>query len=89
MTNVAGGWSRFRSLTKDEEALFKEVMGGIIGVSYDPVVVASQVVNGTNYCYICRAHAMTNPPMKYNVMVFIYKPLGAGEKPHCTDIKRI
>lgn len=89
MTNVPGGWSQFRSLTKDEEALFKEVMGGIIGVRYTPIVVATQVVNGTNFCFICRAHVMTNPPIEYNVMVFIYKPLGDAEKPHCTEIKRI
>ncbi|WP_036877759.1 hypothetical protein [Xylanibacter oryzae] len=89
MTNVPGGWSQFRSPTKDEETLFKEVMGVILGVRYNPIVVASQVVNGTNYCFICRAIVVTNPPFEYNVMVYIYKPLEAGGKPYCTDIKRI
>ncbi len=59
---TVGGWSEFHTLTKDEDILFKEVMGNIYGVSYKPIVVSTQVVSGMNYCFICRATSMTNPP---------------------------
>jgi hypothetical protein len=86
---TVGGWSEFHSLTKDEEILFKEVMGNILGVSYKPIVVSTQVVSGMNYCFICRATSATNPPKEFNAEVYIYKPAGRGEKPYCTAIHQM
>ncbi len=86
MKDSAGGWSEFHSLTKEEKALFNEVMGNIVGVSYKPIVVATQVVNGMNYCFICRATSATNPPEEFNTEIYIFQPSGRGGKPYCKGI---
>lgn len=86
---TVGGWSEFHTLTKDEDILFKEVMGNIYGVSYKPIVVSTQVVSGMNYYFICRATSMTNPPAEFNAEVYIYKPAGRGAKPYCTAIHQM
>lgn len=88
MTNNPGGWTAFRSLTEEDKALFNKVMKVMLGVTYKPIVVATQVVNGINYCFICRATMVTNPPVEYNAEVIIYQPSGGGE-PHCTEIKHL
>lgn len=88
MTNKPGGWTAFRSPTEKEKELFDKVMKPLIGVVYKPIVVATQVVNGINYCFLCRATVMSNPPAEYNALVIIYQPSEGGD-PHCTEIKRL
>ena len=69
-----GGWTDFCALRAEDESLFKETMT-LKGVDYKPFAVATQVVNGTNYKFLCNATAVTNPPRRFLAQVIIYAPL--------------
>ncbi|MGO0881518.1 hypothetical protein ACTPDI_01955 [Clostridioides difficile] len=45
------------------------------GVDYEPLIVATQVVAGTNFKFICNATAITNPPKDYLAEIIIFKAL--------------
>ena len=70
----AGGWSEFCALNPQEEALFQKTMT-LKGVDYKPFAVATQLVNGTNYKFLCNATTVTNPPRLFLAQVVIYQPL--------------
>ncbi|MBQ9031169.1 MAG: hypothetical protein IJ106_06920 [Parasporobacterium sp.] len=55
---IVGGWSvstEFESqLTAEQTELFEKATAGLLGVNYTPVaVLATQLVAGTNYAYLC------------------------------------
>ena len=50
------------------------------GVSYTPESVATQVVAGTNYRFICTAKTATPGPETYEAEIIVFQPLpGQGE----------
>lgn len=84
---ICGGWSKFRAVTEDDLAVFQEAMDGFTGSCFEPLIVSTQVVAGTNYRFICNAKMVTNPPKQYTADVRIYKPL--KEKAVITHIEEI
>lgn len=81
-TMLAGGYTAQREPTKSEIAIFSEAISGqdlsaILGEvpfdlsSLEPVSVATQVVAGTNYKFICKAGAKG----KKKVEVVVYRNL--------------
>lgn len=81
-----GGYTPFRKLEKEDETLFTQVMT-LSGVDYKPVAVATQIVSGTNYCFLCEAKPLVHEPNPYNALIKVYKPL--NDKPVIVEIKRI
>ena len=77
---IAGGWSvnsEFSGgMSTEEMETFEAAMSELVGVDYLPVaVLATQVVSGTNYAYLCSGTAVVpNAPAKWYV-VTIYKDL--------------
>ena len=54
MTNVvSGGYTVHPEVGAEELAVFKYAMKNLFGVDYKPLIVASQVVDGTNYLFVC------------------------------------
>ena len=51
---VAGGYTQQRNLTKQDKQLFKNTYNGKGKDKLTPISVATQVVNGTNYKFICK-----------------------------------
>lgn len=49
---MAGGYTQQRNLTKQDKQLFKNTYKGKDNLT--PISVATQVVNGTNYKFICK-----------------------------------
>jgi len=52
-----GGWvvSKDYNVTEDLNKLFKKAMSKIVGADYTPVAyLGSQVVSGTNHCFLCQ-----------------------------------
>ena len=49
---MAGGYTQQRNLTKQDKQLFKNIYKGKDKLT--PISVATQVVNGTNYKFICK-----------------------------------
>ncbi len=86
---MPGAYTPFHCVDADEKKLFNEVMDKFVGVGYDPVAVATQVVAGTNYKYFCNAKIVYPDSPNYTAMVIIYKPLPGEGDPHLTEIRKI
>lgn len=55
MTNITGGWSEYSCEIDNEAKNVFEKAVTVLGVSYQPVAVAKQVVAGLNYSFFCNA----------------------------------
>lgn len=73
---VVGGYTADRALAAEDRAIFDEAMAGLMGVSYEPTLVATQVVAGTNYRFTATATVVVPDAEPSLVHIFIFKPLG-------------
>ena len=80
-TQVAtGGWTVNEKtgtyVTAAQKKLFKKATAELTGVTYTPVIVmAKQVVAGTNYAYFCKAETVTASKSVSWKVVIVNKPL--------------
>lgn len=73
-TKLLGGWTwpESNALTEENTKLFNEAMEGQIGIAYEPVAyLASQVVNGTNHCYLARITGVSPSRVSEYELIFI------------------
>ena len=82
---LSGGWSEPRPPTLQDMKVFAEALSGFVGVAYTPYLVSTQVVNGTNYAFLCGAQSATNPANAGFAVITAHKNLGG--KVYLTDIK--
>ena len=83
---LSGGWSEPRPLTMQDRKIFAETMGGMVGATYTPHLVSTQVVNGTNYAFLCGMRTATYPADVGFAVVTAHKPLNGTAQ--LTDIKK-
>lgn len=77
---LVGGYSEQRPLTAEDSAAFAEATKDYAYLSLKPLSVATQIVAGTNYLFVCEMKAFGGPATQTNVKIF--KPLpgqGAAE----------
>lgn len=87
---MVGAYTKFRGLEEADKKVFEEATSGLMGVNYEPLLVATQVVAGTNYKFICNATAVTNPPKEFAATVTVFQDLPQnGGKVVITDISEI
>jgi hypothetical protein len=85
---LAGAWTNWNfTPTPEATAAFKEATQGLVGVHYKLLAFASQLVNGTNYAFLCEAQAATQAPLTYPAVIHAYKPI--NEKATITAIKKV
>ncbi|MDO4198631.1 MAG: hypothetical protein Q4D13_06565 [Erysipelotrichaceae bacterium] len=75
---VLGGWEEVEDNTVTDEMkdMFDKAFEGFAGARYEPVeIVATQVVAGTNYKFLCNGTKTTNPPVTGTYYVTIYQDL--------------
>ena len=84
---MLGGYTVHDTITAEDMDLFNNVMNGLDGVKYEPVIVATQIVNGTNYCFICKSTTITQTLPEGISKVIIYKPL--SKDPILSSIEKI
>jgi len=72
---VVGGYSPDWAVTAQDMEIFDQAMEGFTGVSYEPALVATQVVAGTNYRFTATATPVIPEPYSYTAYVYIFKPL--------------
>ena len=84
----AGGWTEFSApISKEALAVFTKAVSPLLGVSYKPIAVATQVVSGINYQFFSNAKAVYPGAHNYAVIIHIYAP--ATGEPHITSINTI
>lgn len=75
-TNLAGGWTSYSTqISKEAQNAFNEALKNHTGVHYTPLAVASQVVAGINYRFLCDAQIVYPDAPHYAAFVQIFKPL--------------
>lgn len=76
---MCGGYTDQRTPTEQEKALLRTVTAIQDSVRYTPESVATQVVAGTNYRFVCRETTVRTDAAR-QVAVTVYQPLpGQGE----------
>ena len=78
---LMGGWTPSESpeITEELQAVFDKGMEGLVGVNYVPVAyLGSQVVAGTNHCFLAQATVVYPGAAPYYVLIFFYQNL-SGE----------
>lgn len=86
MDTITGGWTKFRVVTDEDIEIFKEATKGLVGVTYEALIVSTQIVAGTNYKFICNAATVTLSPVEYLAEVLIFKPLPSANDTTATII---
>jgi hypothetical protein len=81
---TAGGYTADRKPDAEELAMFEAVTASLDGAKYEPALVATQVVAGTNYRFTAKATSADPADEAGTVYVYIYQPLD-GE-PELTEI---
>lgn len=86
---LCGGYTRQRPPEEEEFALFNAVTEQLRGVGYTPESVATQVVAGTNYRFICTARSETAEPETYRAEITVFAPLPGRGEARVTEIRRL
>ena len=75
---MVGGWSvaENNAVTEEQKAVFDEAIEKLMGVSYKPVAyLGSQLVAGTNHCFLCKATVIYPDAVPSYKLVYIYQDL--------------
>ena len=77
---LLGGWQLFDKfnvvLTQEEKEIFEKATAEMLSVKYEPIrVIATQIVNGTNYAYLVAQSKVVENPTKEFYIIKIYKDL--------------
>lgn len=88
-TVLSGGYTQQRPLNENERVLFRTATAKLDNVDYTPESVATQVVAGTNYRFVCTGATATRHPKTVKAEVIIYQPLPGQGEPRVTDIKQL
>lgn len=78
INDLDGGWAQAETpvITEDAGAAFDKAMKNLVGVDYTPVALLStQVVSGTNYCFLCEATVVYPGAETSYALVYIYADL--------------
>lgn len=85
--SIAGGYSEDREPEPDDLAVFEAVMADVDDAEYEPTLVSTQVVAGTNYRFTATATPKSADDKPYSVYVYIYQPLDGD--PELTEIEAV
>lgn len=79
----AGGWSisQDTKITDAKLKIFNKAIEGLTGVSYEPVAyLGSQVVAGTNHCFLCKSTVIYPGATNRYTLVYIYERFDGTEE---------
>ena len=67
---MTGAWTAYSTeISAEQKALLAKAVG--IGINYNPFAVATQVVSGVNYRFLCNAEvAIPNAPIECKLVQF-------------------
>ncbi len=75
---LLGGWAVAEdvAMTDEFKAIFEKALEGLVGVDYEPIAcLGTQVVAGTNYCFLAKATVVYPDATPKYVLVYIYADL--------------
>jgi cytochrome c oxidase assembly protein Cox11 len=87
-TQLTGAFTPYTSeISAEAKKAFTAAIKGILGVTYSPVAVSTQIVAGTNYKFFCNTEATTASPVAGAAIVNVYAPLDGDA--HVTHIQAL
>ena len=88
--SLLGSWkvAEDTGITEENKAVFDKAMEGLLGVGYEPVAyLGSQLVAGTNHCFLCKATVVYPDAEPTLALVYVYEKLdGTVEITNITDL---
>ena len=90
---VIGGWTICDeiitpSLTEDSGEVFEKAEAGFTGIGLEPAaLLATQVVAGKNYLFLCRGYTITENPVPGWYFTVVYQDLDGNAK--ITDVQKL
>lgn len=84
---LMGGWSDFTDLAPEDEEVFKQAIGLVKDIDYKAFKVSKQIVNGTNYRFICEGNPVVKDSNIFPAIVKVYQPVNGNAV--ITGIKRV
>ena len=75
---LAGGWQATKDTAIDDkaQAAFDAALDGYTGMDLEPIdLLATQVVAGTNYCFLCRSAVVVPDAVPGYSLVYVYEDL--------------
>lgn len=88
LTGMPGGWSVESPVLEEKKKVFEKALHGLVGVKYEPIAVAFQVINGENYIYIAKATSVVQHPRVGLAKIHI-ESSPAGSPPRLLNITPI
>lgn len=88
MEAICGGWNVHETISEEDKKVLETALAGLIGVTYDPIAVATQIVNGENYLFIAKSTASTLPP-KIGLAKIYVSATPAGSTPTLVNLETI
>ena len=85
---VVGGYSAPHNLSDEELAIFEQATSGLQGVEYKPMNVATQIVAGVNYRFLCKGKEQERGGKKFYAVIVVHKPLPNAGEPRIISIER-
>lgn len=85
---VPGGWSVQIPVSDENRKVFDTAFEGFVGCTFEPIAVATQVVNGINYIFIAKSTTVTLDPKVGLVKIYI-TATPAGQPPKLVNIETI
>lgn len=83
---ISRGWTVHNIITDEEVTILKKALNGLVDIDYEPQILATQRVNGINYCFICKSKVAVHNGQGIS-KIMIYKPLSGN--PTITSIECI
>ena len=84
---TVGAYSDYScNISQEARDVFTTALAVLTGVSYTPFAVATQLVSGTNYSFLCNSKTVYPGATNQVAIVNIYQPLEGD--PHITEIRR-
>lgn len=78
---MSGGWAHSvdPAITDEQRDVFNKALDGLAGVNYEPIVyLGSQMVAGTNHCFLCQATGVYPGAEPHYVLMYIYEDLSGS-----------
>ena len=75
---LEGGWAvtADTAVTEEAQAAFDAAMEGFVGSNVEPIaLLGTQLVSGTNYCFLCRVTPVVPDATGHYALVYVYQPL--------------
>ncbi len=84
-----GGYTPFRCVRTQEVRDLRTVLRDWQDVFFEPLIVATQVVHGTNYCFIGNLSVLPQSGKSRLIKIIMFVPIPGEGQPEIVDVEDI